>query len=58
MKLLSGFGLAAVLLVGAGYAAEELKSGLQPGDSVGAFQVVKCGGADDGVSRGDELCYR
>jgi hypothetical protein len=41
-------------------AAEEgLKSGLQVGDAVGPFNVVKCAGAaDDGVKVGDELCYR
>jgi hypothetical protein len=39
--------------------AEELKSGLAVGQSVGFFQVVKCGGAPkDGVSVGDTLCYR
>jgi hypothetical protein len=37
----------------------DLKSGLQVGDSVGAFQVVKCGGAPkDGVKEGAQLCYR
>jgi hypothetical protein len=49
----------AAALVTAAASAEELKSGLQPGQSVGAFQVVKCGGApDDGVKIGGELCYR
>lgn len=32
---------------------------LNPGDSVGAFRVTKIGGAiDDGVSVGEDLCYR
>lgn len=39
--------------------AAELQSGLAVGDSVPAFYVVKAAGADsDGVSTGDELCYR
>jgi hypothetical protein len=39
--------------------AEELKSGLQPGEGIGAFDVEKCGGAaDDGVKVGQKLCYR
>ncbi len=39
--------------------AEELKSGLQPGENIGAFIVVKCSGAlDDGVAVGKSLCYR
>lgn len=39
--------------------AEEIKSGLEPGKSVGAFNVTKCAGADeDGVKVGANLCYR
>jgi hypothetical protein len=39
--------------------AEELKSGLQAGEGIGAFTVEKCGGAaDDGVAVGTNLCYR
>jgi hypothetical protein len=39
--------------------AEELKSGLQAGEGIGAFTVEKCGGAaDDGVKVGQKLCYR
>jgi hypothetical protein len=51
---------AAAAMVFAGVAsAEDLKSGLQPGDSIGAFDVEKCGGAaDDGVKVGSKLCYR
>jgi hypothetical protein len=48
----------AALFASAAVAAEALKSGLQVGDSVGAFDVVKCGGSDDGVSVGQQLCYR
>ena len=60
MKLLTSFGLAAALVAGVSAAsAEEIKSGLQAGQSVGAFDVVKCGGApDDGVAQGKQLCYR
>ena len=57
MRIATCFVAAALVTAVAG--AEELKSGLQPGQSVGAFQVVKCGGApDDGVKVGAELCYR
>ncbi|MBS0210049.1 MAG: hypothetical protein JSS27_13960 [Planctomycetes bacterium] len=39
--------------------AAEVKSGLEVGAKVGAFNVVKSGGApDDGVAVGKELCYR
>lgn len=39
--------------------AEDLKSGLQPGDTIGAFDVEKCAGNDkDGVEVGKVLCYR
>ncbi len=59
MKLVS-VGLA--LVVGsalAAHAAELLKSGPQVGDTLGAFTVVKAAGAPhDGVSVGEQLCYR
>ncbi len=39
--------------------AEDIKSGLKVGDSIGAFDVTKCAGAqEDGVSVGSQLCYR
>jgi len=52
-------GLAALVL-GAGVAvAAELKSGLQPGEDLGAFEVEKCAGAvNDGRKAGDTFCYR
>ncbi len=52
--------VAAAAMAFAGVArAEELKSGLQPGEGIGAFDVEKCGGAaDDGVKVGQKLCYR
>ncbi len=60
MRVLASCGAAVALLAAAALAGEKaLKSGLQVGDAVGAFQVVKCGGvADDGVKLGQELCYR
>ena len=36
----------------------DVRSGLQIGESVGAFQVVKVGGIEDGVQIDDQLCYR
>ncbi len=39
--------------------AEDVKSGLKVGESIGAFYVTKCAGAeDDKVAAGEELCYR
>lgn len=60
MKAFTGFSLALALVFGATLVqAEELKSGLEPGKSIGAFDVVKCSGAaDDGVKVGEQLCYR
>ena len=38
---------------------DEMTSGLQPGDLVGAFDVEKCGGAvNDGKEVGANFCYR
>lgn len=53
-------GLALIMAIsGWAVGAEALKSGLQVGQKVGAFNVVKCGGAlDDGIRVGAELCYR
>ena len=39
--------------------AGDLKSGLQPGDELGAFDVEKCAGAvNDGKEVGANFCYR
>ena len=38
--------------------AGEIKSGLQVGESVPPFKVVKKGGCDDGVALDQSLCYR
>lgn len=60
MRLFRTFAVGMALTVGVSFAiAAELKSGVQPGDNIGAFDVVKCAGSeDDGVSLGDKLCYR
>ncbi len=59
MRTLIGAGVVLAMLAGAVANGDDLKSGLQVGDDVGFFEVVKCGGAvDDGVSVGDKLCYR
>lgn len=58
MRLLTSFGTAGVVLaLAVACGAGELKSGPQVGDSVGAFNVVKCAGVDDGVNVGEQLCY-
>ena len=59
MKAFVTLTLAAMLFAGASARAAELKSGLQEGDAVPAFDVEKCSGAvNDNVSVGDKLCYR
>ncbi len=59
MKRLTTLCAAVTLMIGATVVAEEQKSGLQPGDFIGAFDVVKVAGAeDDGVALGKTLCYR
>jgi hypothetical protein len=58
MKRLSTLCFAAVIAAGAAFArAEELKSGLEVGKSVPAYNVEKCAGGEDGVKVGDKLCY-
>lgn len=59
MRRLCRSGVAAIFLAGAATAAAaDLKSGLQVGEFVGAFDVVKCAGPEDGVQEGQQLCYR
>jgi hypothetical protein len=48
-----------VLCLAATSRAEELRSGPQPGEMLGAYEVTKVAGApDDGVPEGQQLCYR
>lgn len=47
------------LAVAAVAVAGELKSGPQPNQPIGAFDVIKCaGGTTDDVAVGEQLCYR
>lgn len=58
MKKLAVLGVAVVLTASA-VVAGDLKSGPQPGDSVGAYTVEKCAGnPSDNVAVGKNLCYR
>ena len=59
MRLLIAVGAAALLAIPVAVAgAADLKRGLQEGGKVGAFNVTKQGGCDDGVKVGQSLCYR
>lgn len=59
MKQLTLLSLVVALASTSAVVAGEIKSGPQPGDSLGAFMVTKCAGAeDDGVEVGQNLCYR
>ncbi|GAB5405496.1 MAG: hypothetical protein Aurels2KO_37270 [Aureliella sp.] len=63
MKSLLSFAGAIALLFATTVVAEDakkpVKSGLQAGKSLGAFDVVKCAGEEaDNVPLGDKLCYR
>ena len=60
MRTMMWMGAAIALATVAARCAEEEKTllcDLKVGDGVGAFQVVKAGGADDGVEVGEGLCY-
>lgn len=59
MRVLLPMVAAAAMAFASVAGAADLKSGLQPGEGIGAFTVEKCGGAaDDGVKVGQKLCYR
>lgn len=60
MKFIKCVVAAAVLVGGASLVqAEELKSGLEAGKPIPAFNVTKCAGSEgDKVKIGDNLCYR
>ncbi len=58
MKRFVGLALSAVLFASTAFAAD-FKSGPEAGKRLGAFDVVKCAGAeDDNVEVGKKLCYR
>ena len=60
MKQLTTLALSALFVFGTSVAfAEDVKSGPQAGDPIGAFYVTKvCGAESDGVDAGKNLCYR
>jgi len=60
VKLAHALSFSLSIMVGASLATgEQVKSGPQEGDPLGAFLVTKCAGAeDDGVEVGQNLCYR
>ena len=59
MKSVYSMAFAVAVLAGSASLAEDIKSGLQAGAKIGAFDVVKVAGADsDGVKTGATLCYR
>jgi hypothetical protein len=59
MKSVYTMAFAVAVLAGSTTLAEDLKSGLQAGQKIGAFDVVKKSGADnDGVKVDAQLCYR
>jgi hypothetical protein len=59
MRQLVSLALAFAVLSPSFASAEELKSGLEAGKGIAPFYVTKTAGAeDDGVSCGENLCYR
>jgi len=60
MKNLMVVAMAMLLFASVSFvSADEIKSGLQEGAAIGAFDVTKVAGAeDDGVAVDDNLCYR
>jgi hypothetical protein len=50
--------VAAVAACGVAMAEGDLKSGPQVGDALGAYNVTKIAGPEDGVAVGATLCYR
>lgn len=59
MKRLMSVAVAVAMLFSGVAVAEEIESGLKEGESIGAFYVTKCAGAEeDGVAVGKNLCYR
>ena len=59
MKSLMSLAVAVAMLCTSAAIAEEVKSGLQEGESIGAFYVTKvCGAEEDNVPANENLCYR
>jgi hypothetical protein len=58
MKSLLSICLAVALVAAGSLAFAEIKSGLESGQPIPAFDVTKCAGPDDGVKIGAQLCYR
>ena len=59
MKRKLGFSaLVVTAAMGVLAAGEQTKSGPQCGGALGAFNVTKVAGPDDGVRIGQTLCYR
>lgn len=59
MKSVLGLVAAGVMMMSSVAVAEEVESGLKEGANIGAFYVTKAAGAEeDGVSTGQNLCYR
>jgi hypothetical protein len=48
--------LAATLVTAIAHAGE-VQSGIPVGGSIGTYSTTKCGGAEDGVAVGANLCY-
>jgi len=57
MKKLASVAVALALVAGTVFAAE-FKSGLQPDQKIPPFYVTKVAGPEDGVTVGQNLCYR
>ena len=49
--------LALFVLAASSVNAAELKSGLQVGDPIVTYTGEKCGGIQDGIAVGKNLCY-
>lgn len=59
MKRMFSLALAVAIVATAGIVRAELKSGLQEGETIGAYIVEKvAGNPNDGVNDGQKLCYR
>jgi hypothetical protein len=58
MRILATMGVIALFVLAASSVnAAELKSGLQVGDPIVTYTGEKCGGIQDGIPVGKNLCY-